>query len=81
MNESEQIVYDLATMAWADGETQPIDEPASVVRSFAAKANKPIDKVEALWNKLKASAEKKGFKGDRMYQYIVGVMKKILKIA
>ena len=80
MNQSEAIIYDLASMAWQDGETQPIDEPASVVKSFAFKSGKPLARVEKLWKKLIKDGEKKGFKDDRLFTYVTGVLKHILKI-
>jgi len=58
----------------------PINEPSSVVKSFAAKSGKTEDEVEKLWDKLKDQAEEKGFTGDRLYRYVVGTLKKILKI-
>ena len=80
MNKSEAIIYDLSTMAWMDGETQPIDEPASVVKSFAFKSGKKLSSVERLWAKLIKEGEKKGFKDDRLFTFVVGTLKKILKI-
>ena len=58
----------------------PIDEPASVVKSFAFKSGKPIARVEKLWVKLIKAGEKKGFKDDRLFTYVVGILKHILKI-
>ncbi len=80
MNQSEDIIYDLASMSWQDGESQPIDEPASVVKSFAFKSGKPLASVEKLWKKLIKDGEKKGFKDDRLFTYVTGVLKHILKI-
>lgn len=80
MNQSEQIIEDIATMTWADGGVQPMDEPASVVRSFAFKSGKPLARVEKLWKKLIAQGEKRGFKDDRLFTFVVGTLKKILKI-
>lgn len=80
MNKSESIIYDLASMAWQDGQPQPIDEPASVVKSFAFKSGKPLASVEKIWNKLIKDGEKKGFKDDRLFTYVTGVLKHILKI-
>ena len=80
MNQSEQIIEDIATMTWADGGIQPIDEPASVVRSFAFKSGKKLSSVEALWDKLIKQGEERGFKDDRLFQFVVGTLKKILKI-
>lgn len=52
--------------------------PTSVVRSFAAQAGKTVKAVEKLWNKAKKLAAKAGRKED--YAYIVGILKKMLRI-
>jgi len=50
--------------------------PASIVKSFAAKAGKSVPEVESLWQKAKESAAKGGHSED--YPYIVGILKKML---
>jgi 2'-5' RNA ligase len=52
--------------------------PANIIASFATKSGKSKKEVEALWDTAKASADKQGHKED--YQYITGILKKMLKI-
>jgi hypothetical protein len=52
--------------------------PSNIVKSFAKKTNKSEQEVEKLWNKSKQIAVDSGHKED--YEYIVGILKKMLKI-
>jgi len=52
--------------------------PAAVVKSFAQKSGKTVSAVEKLWQKAKAAAAKAGRKED--YAYIVGILKRMLRI-
>ena len=70
MNASQEIIESLA-----------MNEPGTVVKSFAQKSGKPVAEIEALWDKLKAQAKKKGLTGDRVFEFIVGTMKRILKVS
>lgn len=70
MNASQQIIEALA-----------MNEPPALVQSFAQKSGKPVAEIEALWDKLKAQAKKKGLTGDRVFEFVVGTMKKILKVS
>lgn len=53
--------------------------PTPTVKSFAKKSGKSVSEVEKLWNDIKDGAKKK-YKGDRLYSYVTGTLKKILKI-
>lgn len=52
--------------------------PSNIVKSFAKKSNKSEQEVEELWDKAKSIAAESGHKED--YDYIVGILKKMLKI-
>jgi 3-methyladenine DNA glycosylase Tag len=52
--------------------------PSSLIKSFAEESDKSESEVEKLWNKAKEIAKEQG-KGDN-YSYIVGILKKMLKI-
>jgi len=52
--------------------------PSNIVKSFAKKTGKSVAKVEKLWDKAKAIGAKEGHKED--YDYIVGILKKMLKL-
>ena len=52
--------------------------PANIVKSFADKTGKSIAEVEKLWNDAKEIASKNGHNED--YDYIVGILKKMLKL-
>jgi len=54
------------------------DMPAALVKSFAKKAGKTTKAVEKLWRKAKAQAKKQKRGGD--YNYVVGILKRMLKI-
>lgn len=52
--------------------------PASIVTSFAQKTGKSEKEVEKLWDTAKEQAAEQGKKED--FQYITGILKKMLKI-
>jgi len=52
--------------------------PASVIKSFAEKSGKSVEEVEELWRKAKQAAEEQGHRDE--YDYIVGILKKMLKM-
>ena len=52
--------------------------PASLVKSFATQTGKTVKAVEKLWAKAKELATEAGRKED--YAYIVGILKRMLKI-
>lgn len=52
--------------------------PANIVKSFAEKTGKSVQEVEKLWDKAKELAADGGHKED--YNYIVGILKKMLKL-
>ena len=52
--------------------------PANIVKSFAEKTDKSIEEVEILWKKAKEIANKNG-EGDN-YEFITGILKKMLKL-
>ena len=52
--------------------------PASHIKSFAAKSGKSEDAVEKLWQKAKKLAADEGHGGE--YDYITGILKKMLKL-
>lgn len=52
--------------------------PASIIKSFAEKSGKSEKEVEELWNKAKEIASENN--QDNNYDYIVGILKKMLKI-
>lgn len=61
-----------------------ISEPASVVKSFASKTGKSVADVESMWNTAKSKVKDEyGYSeddGDRFYQAVTGILKKMLKI-
>lgn len=52
--------------------------PASHIKSLAAKSGKSEDAVEKLWQKAKRLAADEGHGGE--YDYITGILKKMLKL-
>jgi len=52
--------------------------PANIIKALARKAGVSVSSVEDKWNQAKAAAKKQG-RGDD-YQYIVGILKKMLKL-
>lgn len=52
--------------------------PASIVKSFAQKSGKTETEVEELWTKAKEIAKENG--REEEYDYIVGVLKKMLSL-
>lgn len=56
--------------------------PTPTLQSLAKKANVSLDKAEKLWKEAKKSADEKGLNpdSDRYWAYIVGTVKKMLKI-
>ena len=56
--------------------------PTDTLKSLASKANVSIDKAEKLWKKAKGLAKEQGLdpESDRYWAYVVGIVKKMLKI-
>jgi len=54
--------------------------PNNLIKSFAKRTGKSVTDLEEMWNELSKQAEKEGKSGNDKYQFIVGVMKKNLKI-
>jgi len=52
--------------------------PANIIKSFSEKSGKSEQEVEQLWNKAKEKAAQGGHEED--YDYIVGILKKMLSI-
>ena len=52
--------------------------PANIVKSFANKTGKSETEVETLWNKAKEQAKEQGHSEE--YDYIVGILKRMLKL-
>lgn len=52
--------------------------PANIIKSFAEKSGKSEKEVEELWDKAKEIA--KDSNHEEEYDYIVGILKKMLKI-
>jgi 3-methyladenine DNA glycosylase Tag len=52
--------------------------PSSLIKSFSKESDKSESEIEKLWNKAKEIAKEQG-QGDN-YSYIVGILKKMLKI-
>lgn len=52
--------------------------PAPMIKSFAKKSGKSKATVEKYFKKAKRLAAKEGHKGE--YDYIVGILKRMLKI-
>lgn len=52
--------------------------PAPIIKSFAEKSGKTEKEVEELWDKAKEIAKESN--RDEDYAYIVGILKKMLRI-
>ena len=52
--------------------------PSNIIKSFADKTGKSESEVEKLWDKAKEIADESNHKED--YDYIVGILKKMLKL-
>lgn len=52
--------------------------PANIVKSFAEQTGKSEAEVEKLWKEAKAVAAEAGHEEE--YDYIVGILKKMLKL-
>jgi hypothetical protein len=52
--------------------------PSNIIKSFADKTGKTEKEVELLWDKAKEIAKEAGHEED--YDYIVGILKRMLKI-
>lgn len=52
--------------------------PANIIKSFAEKSGRSEKEVEELWNKAKEIAKDNNHEEE--YDYIVGILKKMLKI-
>lgn len=54
--------------------------PSSIVMSFSKRSGKSADEVERLWSKAKNIATSAGKTGDDHYAYVVGILKRMLKL-
>lgn len=54
--------------------------PNAVVQSFAQKSGKTTAEVETLWKKAEAITNQSDVAVDDKYAYLVGVLKKMLKL-
>jgi len=52
--------------------------PNSIIKSFTKNSGKSLKEVEALWYKAKDIAKEEGH--DEEYDYIVGILKRMLKL-
>ena len=52
--------------------------PSSIIKSFAKNSGKSLKEVETLWQKAKDIAKEEG--RDEEYDYIVGILKRMLKL-
>lgn len=61
---------------------QSLFETASVVKAFAKKTGKPEKEIEKMWAEVEKSVQDDGLtkKDPKYYEYIVGRLKKMLKI-
>jgi hypothetical protein len=57
-------------------------ETAELVKAFAEKTGKSVQEVESAWDKAKSIAKQQGKKEDEdgFYAYVVGILKRSLKI-
>ena len=60
------------------GASEGIKETADLVKSFAEKSGKSVAEVEKLWKEAKTKAKEEGH--DEEYDYIVGIIKKMLSL-
>lgn len=83
LNEVDAIVFkqekeDEEKVAAEEKLKESLLEAASVINSFAEKSGKSIAEVEASWKEAKKIADEQGYDEP---EYVVGVLKKMLKIS